>query len=457
MTNNKKNSQLLVVVLALFVALSSNVHAQTTTQPAKPATPAPTTVPTINPEQVFRFMFGEMIQVPQSPSPEVLEGLYHSVWNKIATRYYDTDALVAKDWGKWEHAYDGKLLTEADLDQALKAMLSSLSDPWTKYSSREDMKENARKAQESIVSLGISSRVSADGTIVISFLDFGSPAYTSSLRVGDVLKAVDEKPLAGMTVEAVDELMTGKVGNEMAITYVRDGADATIKLVLAKHFEGKSQALVLPGKVLYLRLPEFEQQDYDAFETAINELKKTPGFEASFDFIVLDLRGNPGGDVSLALHMVETFLPEGIAFQQDQRNGRVVDVTTKRIAKFMPFLGKDSADVSVCQTALLQTKPMAVLVNGSSASSSEIVTAALAGNNRAIVVGKRTFGKGIAWNGQRLANGGVLFTTVSGLKSPQGESWHGKGLSPSSEVDQPRDIAVDVQLLKAIEILTKGK
>jgi carboxyl-terminal processing protease len=120
-------------------------------------------------------------------------------------------------------------------------------------------------------------------------------------------------------------------------------------------------------------------------------------------------------------------------------------------------LGKDSADVSVCQTALLQTKPMAVLVNGSSASSSEIVTAALAGNNRAIVVGKRTFGKGIAWNGQRLANGGVLFTTVSGLKSPQGESWHGKGLSPSSEVDQPRDIAVDVQLLKAIEILTKGK
>ncbi len=186
-------------------------------------------------------------------------------------------------------------------------------------------------------------------------------------------------------------------------------------------------------------------------------MKNKPGFEQSFDFIVLDLRGNPGGDVSLALHMVETFLPEGIAFQQDQRNGRVVDVTTKRIRKFLPFLGKDSANVSVCQTALLQAKPLAILVNGSSASSSEIVTAALSGNHRATVIGKRTFGKAVAWTATQLLNDGFLFTTVSGLKSPTGESWHGKGLKPDYEVDQPRDIAVDVQLFKAIEILTKGK
>jgi carboxyl-terminal processing protease len=100
---------------------------------------------------------------------------------------------------------------------------------------------------------------------------------------------------------------------------------------------------------------------------------------------------------------------------------------------------------------------MAVLVNGSSASSAEIVTAALAGNHRAKVVGKRTFGKGVAWNGQRLMSGGFLSMTVSGLKDPAGESWHGKGLNPDVEVDQPRDIAVDVQLLKAIEILARGK
>ncbi len=247
MTTNKKNSQLLVVVLALFVALSSNVHAQTTTQPAKPATPT-STIPTINPEKLVRLMFGPRIQVPQSPSPEALEGFYHAIWERIGTRYYDADALVALDWGKWEHAYDGKLATEADLDQALKAMLNSLSDPWTKYSSPTEMKENSRKKHEGIVSLGVSTRVNADSTIAISFLDFGSPAYTSALRVGDVLKAVDGKPLTGMTAQSVDELMTGKVGNEMAITYVRDSADATIKIVLAKHFEGTSQAIVLPGK-----------------------------------------------------------------------------------------------------------------------------------------------------------------------------------------------------------------
>ena len=229
------------------------------------------------------------------------------------------------------------------------------------------------------------------------------------------------------------------------------------KVVFAKHFEGNSEATVLPGKVLYLRLPAFSQSAYTAFEKAVNELKNKPGFEDSFSNIVLDLRGNPGGDVDLAIHMVETFLSDGVAFHQEQRNGRIIDITTKRIRPFLPFQGKDGSDVSVCQTALLHGKPLAILVNGSSASSAEIVTAALSGNKRATVVGTRTFGKAVAWTGQRLPNGGFLSITISGLKAPDGESWHGTGLKPTVEVEQPRDATVDYQLLKAIEVLTKGK
>lgn len=455
MTKNKKNTSI-VAVLALFVAFACNVHAQTTTPSAQPTNPTVTQTPS-NPEDLFRLMLGPAIQIQTGPSQKDLEVLYHGVWQRIGARYYKPEALVRSDWGKWEHAYDGKLLTEADLDSALKAMVSSLSDPWTKYTSRADMKEASRKDSEDIVSLGINTRINTDGTIVISFLDFGSPAYNSALRTGDVLKAVDGKPLAGMTAEAVDELLTGKVGKEMAITYVRDNADATIKLVFAKHFEGKSEATVLPGKVLYLRLPAFSQPAYTAFEKAVNELKNKPGFDDSFANIVLDLRGNPGGDVDLAIHMVETFLSDGVAFHQEQRNGRIVDHTTKRVSAFLPFLGKDGAEASVCQTALLHGKPLAVLVNGSSASSAEIVTAALSGNNRATVVGTRTFGKAVAWTGQRLPNGGFLSFTISGLKAPDGESWHGKGLKPTVEVEQPRDATVDHQLLKAIEVLTRGK
>ncbi len=455
MTKNKKNTSL-VAVLALFVALTGNVHAQTSTPPAKPATPTVTT-PNIAPDDFIRQMLGPVTQIQTDPSQKDLEGLYRLVWQRIGARYHSPDALIKSDWGKWEHAYDGKLLTEADLDAALKAMVSSLSDPWTKYTSPADMKEAARKDSEDIVSLGINTRVNSDSTITISFLDFGSPAYNSELRTGDVLKSVDGKELSGMPAEAVDEILTGKVGKEMAITYVREGADVTIKLVFAKHFEGQSEATVLPGKVLYLRLPAFSQSAYPAFENAVDKLKKKPGFEDSFEYIVLDLRGNPGGDVDLAIHMVETFLSDGVAFHQDQRNGRIVDNTTKRIRAFLPFLGKDGTDVSVCQTSLLHRKPLAVLVNGSSASSAEIVTAALAGNSRATVVGTRTFGKAVAWTGQRLPNGGFLSITISGLKAPNGESWHGKGLEPTVVVEQPRDATVDYQLFKAIEILTKGK
>jgi carboxyl-terminal processing protease len=455
MTKNKKNTSM-VAVLALFVALACNVHAQTTTQPAQPATPTVTQSPT-NPEDFIRLMFGPVIQIQTGPSQEDLEGLYHTVWQRIGARYYKPEALVKSDWGKWEHAYDGKLITEADLDSALKAMVGSLADPWTKYTSRADMKAAVSKDSQDIVSLGINTRINPDSAVVISFLDFGSPAYNSALRTGDVLKAVDGKPLTGMTAEAIDELLTGKVGKEMAITYVRDNADATIKLVFAKHFEGNSEATVLPGKVLYLRLPAFSQSAYTAFEKAVNELKNKPGFEDSFSNIVLDLRGNPGGDVDLAIHMVETFLSDGVAFHQEQRNGRIIDITTKRIRPFLPFQGKDGSDVSVCQTALLHGKPLAILVNGSSASSAEIVTAALSGNKRATVVGTRTFGKAVAWTGQRLPNGGFLSITISGLKAPDGESWHGTGLKPTVEVEQPRDATVDYQLLKAIEVLTKGK
>ena len=456
MTTNKKNTSL-VAVLALFVALVSNVHAQTTTQPAQaPATPT-VTIPRGIPTDIFQMMFGPMVQAPQVVTPNQFEDLYHQVWLNISAHYYNADALVAADWGRWEHAYDGKLLTDEDLDEALKAMVSSLSDRWTKYVSESEMEESSKRAADGIVSLGISSDIKTDGTIVISFLDFGSPAYRSALRVGDVLKAVDGKSLTGMTQEAVDELMTGKVGKDMTITYVRDGADANIKLAFAKPFKDKSEATLLPGRVLYLRLPEFDEKPYAAFEKAINDLKNKPGFEASFDYIVLDLRGNPGGDVNLALHMVETFVSSGIAYQQEERNGRVVDLTTKRIRPFLPFLGKDSTNVSVCKTALLQSKPMAVLVNGSSVSSAEIVTAALAGNHRATVVGTRTWGKAVAWNKQMLPNDGILLTTISGIKSPSGESWHGKGLTPDVVVEQPRDASVDVQLLKAIEVLTRGK
>lgn len=453
MTKNKKNKLSLVGVLALFVALTVNVHAQTTTQPIAPAT-QPVQAPVITPDTIFRLMFGPAIQANAAPSPKDLEDLYHTVWTKVATRYYNSDAL--SDWGKWEHAYDGKLQTTDDLDKALKDMLRSLSDPWTKFVSTTDMKDSRRRDNEGIVSLGISTRVSADSNVVISFLDFGSPAYNSALRSGDVLKSVDGKPFSGITAEAADELLTGKVGNEMTITYVRDGAETTIKLVLAKHFEGKSEASILPGKVLYVRLPAFDETSYEAFEQAINNLRSKPDqdFEAAFDYIVLDLRGNAGGDLSLALHMVETFMSDGVAFAQSQRNGRVQDETVKRVSPFLPFLGKGK-DVSVCQTDILHKKPMAVLVNGSSASSAEVVTAALGENKRATVIGTKTWGKAVAWNAQRLPNGGALFMTISGLKGPGGKSWHKVGLTPDLSVEQPREGSVDVQLLKAIEDLTK--
>lgn len=444
--SNFAASLVLVATLALTMAAPSAV-AQTTA-PAGP-TPSTTVQPEIAVPELIQLFFGVNVQVmPQAVPPDQLEGLYDEVFNYVENRYYDESKLT--DWGKWKDAYKGKLLTLEDLDAALSAMLSSLNDPWTYYVSAAERERHSQKARAGIVSIGVEVKATDTG-YVIDYLRAKTPAYGSALRKGDTLKSVNDREISQLPLSEVETLLEGKAGETLKLTYVQNGEEKTLTLAFQLRAEAHSEARVLPGKVLYLKLPAFDRASVQSLESAINKLREDAGF--AFEYIVLDLRGNPGGDVDLAIHVVETMMGEGVVMTHEERTGRIAETVTRRVRPFLPHRGRDETGVPVCQTSLLHDKPLAVLIDNSSASSSEIVAAALNDNNRALLVGTTSWGKAVAYRTQQLPNGGGLSVTISGIRSPEGFDWSGKGIEPDIVVEQPHDSSVDLQLMRAVEAL----
>jgi carboxyl-terminal processing protease len=292
----------------------------------------------------------------------------------------------------------------------------------------------------------------AEGGYAIELIRAGSPAHKSELHAGDRVKAIAGKAIDSMKPSEIESLLEGKVGSTVEIVYLRDGKDRTVTLTFNPTVAAKSEAALLPDGVLYLRLPGFSEEHYSALEKAITDLARQENF--SFDYIVFDLRNNPGGLVDVAVKVVELFLERGKIMTYIKRSNR----TTEEISKYVePHFGHDLktiAESTVSDTNLLHHKPMAILVEGSTASSSEIVSAALIDNERALLVGEKTFGKDLAFITTSFGQS-ELQITVQEIKSPRGTDWGGTGLTPHVVIKQSRDTSVDVQLMKAIEVLKR--
>lgn len=434
--------------------------------PAKPGEPgvSPSPVPSLQTNfdprpaiftrEFFKFFLGK-VAVPigeKLPESALLQKQYEEVWLQVSEKFYDPNALT--DWGKWRHAYDGKLFTTSDLDAALKAMVSSLGDRWTKWTSEDDFKAASAKAANGIVGAGLQLKVADGGGYAIELIRYGSSAYKSELHAGDRVKSVAGKAIDGMKLSEIEPLLEGKIGSTVAIVYLRDGKDRTVNLTFNPTTPGKAEAALLPGGVLYLRLAEFSDADFDALVKATTELARSDDF--AFDYIVFDLRNNPGGLVRDAEKVVELFLESGKIMSYVERSNRTTQEITKNVRSPFEHELKTLAEGTVDDTDLLYHKPMAVLVNGSTASSAEITSAALADNHRAILVGQRTFGKALAFITTTFDKS-ELQLTVEKIKSPNGNDWgSGKGLTPDFVIEQSRDTSVDVQLMKAIELLKRN-
>ena len=315
---------------------------------------------------------------------------------------------------------DEKELIEA----AINGMLTSL-DPHSSYLSEDDAAKMRVQTRGEFGGLGLEVTQEEGWVKVVSPID-GTPAAAAGMEAGDFITAVDGESLLGLTLDEALEYLRGPVGSEVIITVVREGTIEpfdvsiirdTIKLTAVRHR--------IEGNAVVLRVTTFNNQTYPNLEEGLKEQVEAAGGMDEIDGFVLDLRNNPGGLLNQAVFVSDAFLDAG-------------EIVSTR--------GRDPEDgdrYNATPGDLAEGKPIVVLINGGSASASEIVAGALQDHRRAIVVGTQSFGKGSVQTVVPLQGEGAMRLTTARYYTPSGRSIQALGIAPDIIVEQPRPQPVE--------------
>ena len=309
---------------------------------------------------------------------------------------------------------------EADLiEAAINGMLTSL-DPHSNYLSPDAASEMRFQTRGEFGGLGIEVTQKDGFVLVVSPMD-DTPADQAGIEAGDYITHVDGESVLGLTLSEAVDLMRGPVGSEIIITVVREGEDEPFDVSIVRDIiKLKAVRVRTEGKAVVLRVTTFNDQTYDNLADGIAKQIEEVGGIDSVDGFVLDLRNNPGGLLSQAIAVSDAFLEKG-------------EIVSTR--------GRDPEDgdrYNATADDLAQGKPVVVLINGGSASASEIVAGALQDHQRAIVVGTKSFGKGSVQTVMPLRDSAAMRLTTARYYTPSGRSIQALGVSPDIVVEQPK-------------------
>lgn len=388
-------------------------------------------------------------------SPDQLEEIYHGVWELVANAYFDHAKL--KGWEAWEHKFDGKLRSSDELEAAVEQMLGSLDDQWTKVFTTKSKIKSTQQLMSGIGHTGVALEKSDKGLWTIDWISYGTAAYHSPLRRGDVVISVQGKSLVNLTSEQIQELLKAPIGSTVEIEYrLADRSASVVRLQIIEPETPKVTSRLYPGGIAYVRFPDFEKPELvNDMMQAFADLREQNG--GALKGIVLDLRGNPGGLFDLAVAVGSLFIENGtITTSQTRNNLIVVDQKYHTVAPLKHDYGQSSPE-SIQLYRELYTAPMVVLVDSSSASASEILSGALKDNGRATVIGVTTYGKGVGYSRHPLPTGGEFQITGLSYVTPNGTNLAHKGLTPNKVVERPRTGNTDTQLAAALKHLRDGK
>jgi carboxyl-terminal processing protease len=310
-----------------------------------------------------------------------------------------------------ESATDKKLV-----EAAISGMLTSL-DPHSGYLNSDSYREMQVQTRGEFGGLGIEVTMENGLVKVVSPID-ETPAALAGLEPGDFLTHLDGEPVLGLTLPEAVEKMRGRVGSKINLTVRREGREPFDVAITRDVIRIKSVRSRLEGKVGYVRISSFNEQTQEGLVQAIDGLKREAGLE--LQGIVLDLRNNPGGLLSQAVGVTDAFLDKG----------EIVSTRSRRAEETQRFNARPG-DIA-------NDLPMVVLINGGSASASEIVAGALQDHRRAIVLGTQSFGKGSVQTIIPLSGYGAIRLTTARYYTPGGRSIQAKGIEPDIEVNQAR-------------------
>lgn len=311
-------------------------------------------------------------------------------------------------------------VNEADLiEAAINGMLTSL-DPHSSYMSPEAADDMRVQTRGEFGGLGIEVTQEEGFVKVVSPID-DTPADGAGIEAGDFITHVDGESVLGLTLNEAVDLMRGPVGSEIIITVVREGeAEPFDVSIIRDTIKLTAVRARTERETVVLRVTTFNDQTFDNLETGLAEQFEAAGGAENIGGIVLDLRNNPGGLLTQAIKVSDAFLEKGEIVSTRGRDPEAGE-------RFNATAGD-----------LTNGKPIVVLINGGSASASEIVAGALQDHRRAIVVGTNSFGKGSVQTVMPLRGDGAMRLTTSRYYTPSGRSIQALGVSPDIVVEQPR-------------------
>lgn len=357
-----------------------------------------------------------------------VEGLDVTLLNKLKSRI--------------DHNYYKAYNSEKVQDMTLAGMVAGLNDTYSYYLPEVAQEDFDESVTGSYVGIGVTiSPDEKDYSIkVVSPMD-GSPAAKAGIQAGDKIIQINGEAYTYERIEDALKQMRGKAGEKVTLEIAREGTDDfTVEVEKAKIETPSVDAKKIDDNIAYVRISRFDMTTYDDMLEALNEI----GI-AGTNGMIMDLRNNGGGVVDVAADIADSFLEEG-------------NIVTLKC--------KNQPDkVYSAKKGVLKVKtPIVILVNGSSASASEILSAALQENGKAILVGEKTYGKGVVNQKFKLTDKTSVVLTVGEYFTPTGKNIHGVGIEPDVEVQMSKELKAklttlsvheDVQLLEAINQVKK--
>ena len=330
------------------------------------------------------------------------------------------------------YLYEDEIDEDVLIDGIYSGYASALGDPYTVYYDKEETKALLETTSGEFSGIGATmSKNINSGEITVVNVYEDSPADKAGLKAGDILYQVDGKDAEGQELDTVVSWIKGEKGTDVAIKVMRAGeavetvATRDVIQVQTVRYEMKEDSIG------YIMVSEFDDVTYDQFKEALDDLE-AQGMQG----LVIDLRGNPGGNLTTVTDMLKILLPEGTIVSTEDKYGNVEEVACDGKNEF--------------------TKPLAVLVNQYSASASEIFAGAVQDYGTGQIVGMTTYGKGVVQQPMDLNDGTYLKLTIAEYYTPSGRSINGEGVTPDVEVEyeyNADDPQADNQLEKAMEIV----
>ncbi|RLK07447.1 S41 family peptidase [Ruegeria conchae] len=306
------------------------------------------------------------------------------------------------------------------IEAAIDGMLTSL-DPHSSYLSPDDAEQMRVQTRGEFGGLGIEVTQEEGFVKVVSPMD-DTPADAAGIEAGDFITHVDGESILGLTLDKAVDLMRGPVGSEIVITVVREGEQEPFDVTIVRDtIKLTAVRARTEGTSVVLRVTTFNDQTFPNLKEGLEEQIEEAGGIENVNGVVLDLRNNPGGLLTQAIKVSDAFLNEGEIVSTRGRNP------------------EDGERFNATPGDLTGGKPIVVLINGGSASASEIVAGALQDHHRAIVVGTKSFGKGSVQTVMPIRGDGAMRLTTSRYYTPSGRSIQALGVSPDIIVEQPRN------------------